>query len=366
MYMYIDEDTLVDTHDWCFVSGKVNALESSLFTQQYYEKLMEMNTVDDILKYIANSKLKDYFTSKENIYAFEKSLDAYFFDSINEISFLSPTTMICDVYILRYKFLDLKNYLKNRLTGIPQEPITFYILKSSDIEHLWSKKEKIPITGLEVDSFSPEPLPDSLEVLLDGVNNLKKALRENKEFSKNNTLWVIDLIMDNAYLCYLSNISEQISIQYIKEYMEKFIFISVIESLMRAIFTRCNTELLKKYFLQDCLNRTHFLNLLDLPMADWKEIMKKELPAEIVNSVVSDKVEKDRDNLNLMQCEKVLANYLLDTIKLAKYITFGPERVFGYLCGLDVETYNLKLVIGGKINKIEGQLLKDRLRNCYV
>ncbi len=34
--MYIDEDTLVDTHDWCFVSGKVNALESSLFTQQYF------------------------------------------------------------------------------------------------------------------------------------------------------------------------------------------------------------------------------------------------------------------------------------------------------------------------------------------
>ncbi len=101
-------------------------------------------------------------------------------------------------------------------------------------------------------------------------------------------------------------------------------------------------------------------------MADWKEIMKKELPAEIVNSVVSDKVEANRDNLNLMQCEKVLANYLLDTIKLAKYITFGPERVFGYLCGLDVETYNLKLVIGGKINKIERRLLKDRLRNCYV
>jgi V/A-type H+-transporting ATPase subunit C len=327
---------------------------------------MEMNTVDDILKYIANSKLKDYFTSKENIYAFEKSLDAYFFDNINEISFLSPTTMICDVYILRYKFLDLKNFLKNRLTGIPHEPISFYILKSSDMEYLWSKKEKVPITGLEVDSFSPEPLPDSLEVLLNGVNNLKKALRVNKEFSKNNILWIIDLIMDNAYLCYLSNISVQISIQYIKEYLEKFIFIKVIESLVRAIFARCNTELLKKYFLQDCLNRTHFLNLLDLPMADWKEILEKELPVEIVNSVISDKVEANRDNLNLMQCEKVLANYLLDTIKLAKYITFGPGRVFGYLCGLDVETYNLKLVIGGKINKIERRLLKDRLRNCYV
>ncbi len=58
--MTIPNNVITDIHDWCFVSGKVNALESSLFTQQYFEKLMETNTVDDILKHIANSKLKDY------------------------------------------------------------------------------------------------------------------------------------------------------------------------------------------------------------------------------------------------------------------------------------------------------------------
>lgn len=362
----LKKTNLDDIHDWCFVSGKVNVLESSLFTEEYFETLLNSKTVDDTFKYISNSKLKNYFISKENIRDFERSVDAYYFDIINEIRLLSPTSTVSDLFLLRYKFLDLKNFLKNRLVGIPHEPITFYILKSLYMEQLWSEKEKVSITGLEVDSFSPEPLPDRQEVLLNGVNNLKKALRENKEFSKNNTLLVIDLIMDNAYLCYLSNISEQISIQYIKEYLEKFIFINVIKSLMRAVFARCNTELLKKYFLQDYLNRAHFLNLLDSPITDWKEMLRKELPVEIVNSVISDKVEKDRNKLNLMRCEKLLANYLLEIIKLAKYITFGPERVFGYLCGLDVETYNLKLVIGGKINKIEKQLIKDRLRNCYV
>ncbi len=98
----LEKTNLDDTHDWCFVSGKINVLESSMFTYEYFEKLLNLKKVDDLLKYIANSKLKDYFTSKENIYAFEKSLDAYFFDNINEMSFLSPTTMICDIYILKY------------------------------------------------------------------------------------------------------------------------------------------------------------------------------------------------------------------------------------------------------------------------
>jgi V/A-type H+/Na+-transporting ATPase subunit C len=355
-----------DIHDWCFVSGKVNALESSMFTCEYFKELLDLKTVDDILKYISNSKLKGYFTSKENLYDYEKSINAYYFDNINEISFLSPTTMICDVFILKYKFLDLKNFLKNRLIGIPHEPIAFYILKSSHMESLWSEKGKALSTGFKPDSFSHEQFYDRSEVLLDGVNNLKKALRENKKVSKNNTLWIIDLIMDNAYLCCLSNISKQFSIQYIKEYLEKLIFINVIESLIRAVFSKCNTELLKKYFLQDFLNETSFLNLQDLSITDLKEILRKELPAEIVNSIATDKGEKDKNNLNLIECERLLADYLLDTIKLAKYITFGPERVFGYLCGLDVETYNLKLIIGGKINKIEEQLIKDRLRNCYV
>ncbi|MFQ5965249.1 MAG: V-type ATPase subunit [Candidatus Scalinduaceae bacterium] len=364
--MNTDKDILVDVHDWCFVSGKINVLESSLFTHEFYERLLDIKTVDDVFKYIANSKLRGYFRDEESIYDFEKSIDAYFFDNINEIRQSSPTTIICDMFLLRYKFLDLKNYLKNKLIGIPHELITFYILKDSDLECLWNEKEEVINTIYKAYPYFPALLSDRSEALLNGVNNLKKVLREDKEFTKNDTSWTIDLIMDNAHLCYLAKISEQIPIQYIKEYLKKFIFISVMKSMLRVLFAGCNMELFKKYFLRDFLHRTCFLNLSVLPINEWKEILTKELPAKIVKCIISNKAEEEINNVNLTRCEKLLDNYLLDIIKPLKHIAFGAERVFGYLCGLDVEVYNSKLAMGGKINKIETQLLKDRLRNCYV
>lgn len=354
------KENITDIHDWCFVSGKVNSLETGMFTDEFFELLLNSETPNDTFKYISESKLRNYFTGEEDIYDFERHVDAYFFDSINEIRFLCPAALVCDLFLLRYKFLDFKNFVKNKLMGIPDKSITFYILESSDMENIWKDKEK------GIDMLFREQLSDGSEVLNKNVDNLMNILKDNKNFTINDKLWIIDLIMDNAYLCCLSNISRQISIEYVKEYLEKFVFVKVIESLMRTVSSKCNTILLKKYFLQDCLNRIHFLKLLNLSVVNWREILRKELPAEVINTVITDEVEKDRNNLNLIRCEKLLADYLIRIIKPAKYITFGPERVFGYLCGLDVERYNLKLVIGGKVNKIERQSIKDRLRNCYV
>jgi hypothetical protein len=59
-------------------------------------------------------------------------------------------------------------------------------------------------------------------------------------------------------------------------------------------------------------------------------------------------------------------NYLLDMLRPVKYIPFGPERVFGYLCGLAAEVFNLKLLLGGKVHRIENNLLRERLRRTYV
>jgi vacuolar-type H+-ATPase subunit C/Vma6 len=66
------------------------------------------------------------------------------------------------------------------------------------------------------------------------------------------------------------------------------------------------------------------------------------------------------------QYEKLVDNYLLDLIRPVKFVPFGTERVFGYLCGFTTEVFNLKLLLGGKVRGIENTLLRERLRRTYV
>jgi V/A-type H+-transporting ATPase subunit C len=46
--------------------------------------------------------------------------------------------------------------------------------------------------------------------------------------------------------------------------------------------------------------------------------------------------------------------------------TAGPERVFAFLIGLQAEMQNMKLVVNGKLNRIDQTLLRQRLREGYV
>ena len=58
--------------------------------------------------------------------------------------------------------------------------------------------------------------------------------------------------------------------------------------------------------------------------------------------------------------------WLMVFARQAKLVPFGPERVFGCLIGLDVEAYNLGLGASGRAFEIAPELLRRRLRMCYV
>jgi V/A-type H+-transporting ATPase subunit C len=59
-------------------------------------------------------------------------------------------------------------------------------------------------------------------------------------------------------------------------------------------------------------------------------------------------------------------DWLMSYLRDAKNVPFGPERVFGYLVGLEAESYNLRLVLGGRVRGISPERLQGRLRSCYL
>ena len=52
--------------------------------------------------------------------------------------------------------------------------------------------------------------------------------------------------------------------------------------------------------------------------------------------------------------------------RAAKLQTTGPEHVVGFMWGLWVEAFNMKLVISGKLNRIDPEAIKRLLRDTYV
>ncbi len=76
-----------------------------------------------------------------------------------------------------------------------------------------------------------------------------------------------------------------------------------------------------------------------------------------------DTFEKNGD---ILEIEKIFDNMIISLAKEYKYITIGPEPIFTYIIAKEYELKALRLIMSAKLNDINIELVKSRLRGVYV
>ncbi len=64
--------------------------------------------------------------------------------------------------------------------------------------------------------------------------------------------------------------------------------------------------------------------------------------------------------------EKAINDFMIQALKPAKYLTFGPEPVLAYYFAKVNEINLIRMIILAKLNYISAQLVKERLNNVYA
>ncbi len=339
-------------HEWCYVSGLVNVLECKLLNTIFFDRLLSSNVLGDMLINLNNTTLKTYFTHVKHLYEFETLLDDYYYTRLYEIRSLTPDSTVCDFFLIKNDILNLKNFVKLKACGTGVDKYSRETIDKNKYDDTWNDEAV--------------SLP---EVIKETVSLSKKSMTAVK---KEELPFVIDLIIDGAYLKYIENIHKTIKVEIIKRYMMAYQFIKGFEVLRRAMALKLDINLLNKYFLMG-FDQCHMLRKLFTDTVRTSEKTFREIIVEThcnaslqENEMLVRMISSNTSKNISFQYEVETDNYLLDMIRPVKYTPFGPERVFGYLCGLTTEVFNLKLVLGGKVHKIGNNLLKERLRKAYV
>ena len=68
----------------------------------------------------------------------------------------------------------------------------------------------------------------------------------------------------------------------------------------------------------------------------------------------------------ILEIEKIFDNMIISLAKEYKYITIGPEPIFTYIIAKEYELKALRLIMSAKLNDINIELVKSRLRGVYV
>lgn len=111
--------------------------------------------------------------------------------------------------------------------------------------------------------------------------------------------------------------------------------------------------------------------LLDKLMLEEMKTISNKLACTAVSSflqavtVINNKKLLIRSGENLEVSEKNLDDYLMDKIKLFKINPFGMESILGFLYAKETEIKNIRIILAGKINNIENNMILERLRQGY-
>ena len=174
------------------------------------------------------------------------------------------------------------------------------------------------------------------------------------------------MIFDGAYLRYVEGYCKKIEVAIIKRYLETYQLVKGLEVILRAVALKLNMNLLNQYFMEG-FDKGHVFHKLAKNTVWASEQTVRDVLIETHCKATLQGLLLSNLSRNIsFQYEVATDNYLLDMLRPVKYIPFGPERVFGYLCGLTTEVFNLKLLLGGKVHRVENDLLRERLRKTYV
>ena len=61
-----------------------------------------------------------------------------------------------------------------------------------------------------------------------------------------------------------------------------------------------------------------------------------------------------------------MENGLIDIVKPARMVVFGPEPLFGYIVAKERENKLLRIIMVSKLNNIPPDRIRERLRDIYV
>jgi vacuolar-type H+-ATPase subunit C/Vma6 len=341
-----------DPQQWCFVSGKVSALETTLLRDGFFQRFLELDTDIDIdvkrreyvLSRIRDSALSDYFHTTDDLADYEGIISRRFLEQVREIRKCSPSPVVCDFFLLPYDFMNLKNYLKEKLFGLPPSE-RFPCAAGDDVwERLWKETSM-------AEGNLPQLRPTG--VYEEAVSALKRLIGIDGTGADDPGR--IDGVLDGHLLRYLPELIAGLRSERLDGYVRDYLRLRAIAILQRVPTGR-EAEML--WFLR---GDEFFEYLVQSPPRHWKDMLLEVVPEAVVEKIVAG----ERKSL-LLRYERHVSDYMMERLRFARYTAFGPERVFGYLSGLDTELFNLRLAIGGAMENLDPRIIGDTLRRTYI
>lgn len=324
-----------ERYDWGYVSGRISALEGRLLSRDFLASLLAHARTEDLMRQLQETPLGSELTPGAAWDDLSAIIDAHYYGIVQTLRDDAPDTTPFDIFLASGDYLNLKHALTH------DESFPF-----------------LPGT-LSTDELSKIAAGDWAYISQD----LQQALAPlySEEVPESDRQNLLDVVLDADYLRHVLRLAKAVQAPLITAYVETLVLSRAVVALWRAQRSGRAMRWFRAHFVPLDPFTSLLMELMERgDPASWSDILHGEMA-----DYLKEALELPPDD-QAPRFDQLVAQHLNRIADRGRYQAFGPERVFSFLAALATEAYNLKLIVCGRLNRIDADLLRQRLREAYA
>ena len=328
----------MDSMEFAKVIPRLRVFETRLLDKAKLDRMIDSSSAEDVIKILKETEYSNIMTNVKKAEDYENMLSLELERVYKELYDMCANKKIVDIMSIKYEYHNIKVLLKGK----------FLNKDFSDI--------LIPIGRMDIVKFKNI-------IIENDYSDLTKTMRLGIEetitrFNLTKDSQLIDMILDMYMFEELREIAQELNDKFVTKYIKAQIDLTNIRTLLRV-----KNQNKERDFLQRALIKGGIIDI-DTLISLFNDAASN-IPVKLSHT---DYYEMLKNNTTYEGgvLEKSMDNYIMKLMKDAKMIPFGMEPIIAYIYAKETEIKVIRIIMVGKLNNINAEIIRGRLRDVYV
>ncbi|MDP3964970.1 MAG: V-type ATPase subunit [bacterium] len=331
----------MNREEYLYAAGVVRRLETKLLNSTDVERMVDAPDLEAAFRVFHDT---DYYDNMWEVSArdFNQALEADLLQAKERLMEMSPDESVIHLLFMRQDFHNLKLWYKSKLSG-----------------------QNLDEHASTLGNVDPQAVKDV--VMNGGQAEVPEYVSRTIEYMDERsaveplTPVLIDRWCDRRYFHEYASLA----LSFGSNWIDELVALRIDSANLKTYLRGHRLRLAKKDALSEIVAEG------GIPLEDWQVIV--ELPYDeglarvraFASAPVQEVIDRYQEHQSLEQLEKDLENVELHHVREAQYIDSGPELLIAYFLAKKNAIRNVRLIMTGKLNKIDSGKIKELVREIY-
>lgn len=326
-------------YDYLYISARIHAMENKLLTRERMERMLSARSAEEASKVLAECGYGDFPSLTPA--AIEGVLDAARLSLFAELRRAAPDPAIVDVFCIKYDYHNAKVLLKAEATG--QSP-----------DELLLDAGRYPAGRLKEDYLQGD-LSRYSATFAQAVAQAKELLASSGDPQ------AVDLLLDRAYYTEMLAAAKAARSPFLEGYVRLLIDAANLRSAVRCARMGKGSDFLSQVLLPGGNVEAHVLT-----SGKGNDLAAVFRAGPLSDAAAAGAALTAPGSGELTAFERLCDNAVMGYLAQARRIPFGEQAVIGYLYARENEFTAIRTILSGRMAGLDGDTIRERLREAYV